>query len=74
MAERCATRIEPEPLTFSMTEAANRMGVSRAQVYRLVACGELRAMRFPAGSRRISRDAINDWILTAEARSARGEP
>lgn len=62
-----------EPLTYSILEAARRLGVSRSQVHKLVARGELRAMRFSVGSRRISREAISAWISAAEARSASGE-
>jgi len=37
---------EQLPLTLSVTEAAKRLGISRAFAYELVARGELPCMRF----------------------------
>ncbi len=62
---------------LSVKEAADRLGVSRTTLYRLVASGDLKSMRVGArrGAVRIAPDALHDYVVrqTRKVREGRDE-
>ena len=64
-----AAQPAPAPLAWSPTEAAVRLGISRATVYELLSTGQLAS--FKVGSRRLIPDAeIRRFIAERVAESA----
>lgn len=45
MEQRTATAVDEQRWTMSVSEAALRLGISRAHAYRMVAAGELPSLR-----------------------------
>lgn len=50
-----------EPQAFNVKEAARRLSLSRATVYRLIERGELKS-RKALGRRIISKEALDDFL------------
>jgi excisionase family DNA binding protein len=58
--------LAPEPLAYTVKQAASMLGVSRGMLYQLIATGELRSVRL--GSRRlVLREAIVSLLAQHEA-------
>lgn len=59
----------PEPAAFSIADAANHTGLSRATLYRLMADGQLDTLKI--GTRRlVRRDALNKLLDQHENKEA----
>lgn len=51
---------------YRVNEAAERLGVSRETIYRLIASGDLESVKIGA-ARRISHEAITRFVTTLES-------
>jgi excisionase family DNA binding protein len=60
-----------EPALLSIPDAALRLGVSRATIYRLLADGELDGPHVRAG-RRVTADSIKRYLDRIDARARDG--
>jgi excisionase family DNA binding protein len=60
---------EPAPLLWSVPEAAIRLGLSRAEIYRLLAARQLASLKH--GRRRLIADAeLRRFVAAKQAESA----
>jgi excisionase family DNA binding protein len=55
-----------EQLLFRPDEAAQRLGIGRTKVYKLMARGELRSVKIGA-ARRVSATALADFVAALDA-------
>lgn len=55
----------PERIAYPPDESAYLLGVSRSQVYALMAAGEIRSVKI-GRSRRIPRQALLDYLASLE--------
>jgi excisionase family DNA binding protein len=58
-----------EPILLRVDEAAHLLGIGRTRVYDLIRLGLLRSVKV-FGSRRIPRDAIDEYVRSLTARAA----
>ena len=54
------------PLLYTVEEAAEALRLSRTQVYELIRCNELRAVKI-GGRRRVSVDACTEYVRDLES-------
>jgi excisionase family DNA binding protein len=53
-------------LAYTVDEAAGSIGISRSQLYKLIAAGEIATVKI-GSSRRITPDAIRDFLAAKAA-------
>ncbi len=58
-----------EKLLYTAEEAAERLTLSRAQIFRLIATGELKSVKI-GKARRISERALEEFVQLAEEATA----
>jgi excisionase family DNA binding protein len=58
-----------EKILYKPEELAERIGVSRSKVYRLIATGVIPAIRL-GSALRISADAFREWVAEEQRRQA----
>lgn len=56
----------PERLAYTVEEAAETLGISRALMYRLIASGDIATVKFRS-SRRITPEALRDFLASKAA-------
>ena len=61
--------MSPEPLTYTVEEAAAALGCGRDSMHRLVRQGDIPHVRFGRVIR-IPRDALTAWLLAEAERTA----
>lgn len=61
--------VKPSTL-LTVEQARHDLNVSRPTLYKLLNSGKLRSVQISRGARRISRQAIADYIAQAEAEAA----
>jgi len=65
MSTEEGARAAPETLLLTPEEAARRLGLSRTQIFRLIAQKRLRSVKI-GKLRRISRAALEDFVAETE--------
>ncbi|GAB3569965.1 hypothetical protein GCM10027445_22630 [Amycolatopsis endophytica] len=58
-----------EPILLRVDEAAHLLGIGRTRVYDLIRLGQLRSVKV-FDSRRIPRDAIDEYVRSLMAQAA----
>lgn len=58
-----------QPMTLKVDEAAQLAGLGRNAIYNAINCGELRTLKV-GKSRRVTPEALRDWIELRERRTA----
>jgi excisionase family DNA binding protein len=63
-----ADAVKTERLLYSVREAADLLSIGRVKLYELIAAGRIESVRLD-GSRRIPRDALEEFIVRLRAES-----